>query len=48
VVHRDLKPDNLMFKDVDTLEGLTIVDFGLATSLYKKELIIIVFKASLC
>jgi calcium-dependent protein kinase len=31
-MHRDLKPDNIMFKDVDNLATLKIVDFGLATS----------------
>lgn len=32
LMHRDLKPDNIMFKEEDTIESLKIVDFGLATS----------------
>jgi serine/threonine protein kinase len=31
-MHRDLKPDNIMFQDRDNLGTLKIVDFGLATS----------------
>jgi serine/threonine protein kinase len=30
VMHRDLKPDNIMFKNKDDFESLKIVDFGLA------------------
>jgi calcium/calmodulin-dependent protein kinase I len=31
VIHRDLKPDNLMFARVNDKDSLSIVDFGLAT-----------------
>lgn len=31
IMHRDLKPDNIMFKEPDTFDSLTIVDFGLST-----------------
>ena len=30
VMHRDIKPDNLIFYESDKLESLKIVDFGLA------------------
>jgi len=30
-MHRDLKPDNVMFANKNSFEGLKIVDFGLAT-----------------
>lgn len=30
-MHRDLKPDNIMFKEPDSYDSLTIVDFGLST-----------------
>ena len=32
MMHRDLKPENIMFSKKNTLDGLKIVDFGLATS----------------
>lgn len=31
VIHRDLKPDNIMFKSLGDYTSLKIVDFGLAT-----------------
>lgn len=31
-MHRDLKPQNLMFKEKGNLNSLKIVDFGMATS----------------
>lgn len=31
IMHRDLKPENIMFQYDYSLEGLKIVDFGLAT-----------------
>ena len=32
IMHRDLKPQNLMLKDQNNLATLRIVDFGMATS----------------
>jgi len=29
-MHRDIKPDNIMFRNKDSLEGIAIVDFGLS------------------
>ncbi|CAD8142012.1 unnamed protein product [Paramecium pentaurelia] len=31
IMHRDLKPENIMFKNQNDINGLRIVDFGLAT-----------------
>jgi serine/threonine protein kinase len=31
-IHRDLKPDNIMFEDKDDLNSVKIVDFGLSTT----------------
>ncbi|CAD8053629.1 unnamed protein product [Paramecium sonneborni] len=31
IMHRDLKPENIMFKKLNDINGLRIVDFGLAT-----------------
>lgn len=31
VIHRDLKPDNIMFKDPNNICSLKILDFGFAT-----------------
>lgn len=31
IMHRDIKPDNLMFKNIGDLDSLKIIDFGLAT-----------------
>lgn len=30
VIHRDLKPDNIMLSDIDALDDLKVLDFGLA------------------
>ena len=32
IMHRDLKPKNIMFKGKNSTENLKIVDFGLATN----------------
>jgi serine/threonine protein kinase len=32
VIHRDIKPDNLVMKEKDNFDTLTIVDFGLSTT----------------
>lgn len=31
VIHRDIKPDNIMFGDKDDINTLKIIDFGLST-----------------
>ncbi|CAD8118684.1 unnamed protein product [Paramecium sonneborni] len=33
IMHRDLKPENIMFKEHGSVQGLRIVDFGLATNM---------------
>ena len=39
VVHRDLKPDNIMFRSSRISSGLVIIDFGLATLCDEKEFV---------
>ncbi|CAD8140394.1 unnamed protein product [Paramecium pentaurelia] len=34
IMHRDLNPENIMFKYQNTYDELKVVDFGLATSIY--------------
>jgi len=36
-VHRDIKPDNMVFSNEEGLEGLKIIDFGLAMSLENNQ-----------
>jgi calcium/calmodulin-dependent protein kinase I len=31
VIHRDLKPDNIMFRTTEINSDVVIIDFGLAT-----------------
>lgn len=37
ICHRDIKPENFMFKKKDDLNSLTLVDFGLAFDLSKRN-----------
>ena len=37
-MHRDLKPDNIMFKNESDLSSVTIVDLGLASKTYTNPL----------
>lgn len=37
IMHRDIKPDNIMFKKIDDLNSLKIIDFGLA-SFYESKI----------
>ena len=30
IVHRDIKPENWLFSRIDTVDGLKLIDFGLA------------------
>jgi len=38
-MHRDVKPENLMFKTDDELDSLRLVDFGLSTSTLSKTFV---------
>ena len=37
IIHRDIKPGNIVFSDNDTKENITLIDFGLSESVYNRH-----------
>lgn len=39
IIHRDVKPENIVFSTFDDLSSLKLIDFGLATEYTKSKIL---------